>query len=153
VVDAEHLGLVENLMNRLVEGLEGAHGGAERLLEDHPGPRGEPVPPETAGEGLERRGWHGEIVHPLWPSSELAFRVADHVGKAPRVLRREAATSEAQPGAELLPRALTGLRAELSQRAVHAGLKVLVAHVATAVADQPPIVRQQLRLRQPEEGR
>jgi hypothetical protein len=39
------------------------------------------------------------------------------------------------------------------QRVVHAGLKVLVAHLATAVADQPPIMRQQLRLRQTEEGR
>jgi hypothetical protein len=46
-----------------------------------------------------------------------------------------------------------GLRAELGQRIVHAGLKVLVAQVAPAVADQPLIARQQLCLRQAEEGR
>jgi hypothetical protein len=92
-------------------------------------------------------------VHPLWASPELAFRLTEDFEQASRVVRREAATGKAQPGVELLPRPLIGLRTELGQRVVHVGLKVLVAHLATAVADQPPLVRQQLRLRQAEEGR
>jgi hypothetical protein len=142
VVDPEHLGLVEHLMNRAVECTKGVQGGAERFLEDHPRSRGQPVPPNAPGERLECRRWHGKVVHPLGASSEFAFRVAENFEKVPRVVRGEAAACEAQPGAELLPQAFIGLRAELGQRVVHAGPEVVVAHVATAVADQPPIVRQ-----------
>jgi hypothetical protein len=153
VVDPEHLGLIEHLMNRAVECMEGGQRCAERFLEDHPRPRGEPMPAQATSEGLKRRGRHGEVVHPLGASAQLAFRFAEDLEKAPRVVRGEAAAGEAQPRAELLPRALIGLRAELGQRVVHAGPEVVVAHVATAVADQPPIVRQQLLLRQAEQRR
>lgn len=140
-------------MHHPVQCAEGVHGGAERLFVDHPGLRGEPVPAKAAGEGLERGGRHGEVMHPLRAPAQLAFRIGQDLQQAPRMVRGEAATGEAQSGAELLPGTLVGLRAKLGQRVIHPSLKLPVAQCATAVADQTPVRRQQIGLGEAEKSR
>jgi hypothetical protein len=152
VIDPVDLRLLEYGVHDDVELAERARRSAERLLVDDARTRGEVVRAECLGQFAERDGRHREVVHER-VRAELLLRLGDHLDQAAWIARLEAAARETQPRAELRPRTLVGMRAEPGQHVVDMTLEILVRDVAAAVADEPPVLRQQTPLRKTEEGR
>ena len=105
VVDPEHLRLVEHLVHDPVELPEALQRRAEGLLVDHAGALGQPVRPEGARVVAEGGRRQAEVVHELGVLPDLAPHLGDAVEQLARVVGGEAAAGEAQPRAELVPRA------------------------------------------------
>ena len=82
-------------------------------------------------------------MHELRVSAEVFLRLRERVQHAARIARLETAAREPQPGGELSPWSLVGVRAELGQHVVHVCAEVLVRLIAAAVTHQQPLLRQQ----------
>ncbi len=153
MVDPKDLVLVEHLVDDRVEIAETLGGRAERLLVDHPGALGQPVFAQALGDRAEADRRHREVVDELRVAAHVLAGLGEHVEQAARVGPLEAATGEAQPVAELLPRPVGRPRPELGQHVVHVRAEVEVRDVAAAVADQQPVDGQESVDRQAVERR
>ena len=111
VVDPEHLLLVEHRVHDLVELAEPLGRGAVGLLVDDPGALGEVVLAERPGVVQEVLGGQREVVHQLGLVAQVLARGGHRVEQLAGVLDGEPAAGEAQPGGEVVPRAVVRRRA------------------------------------------
>ena len=140
VVDPIDLLLGQHGVHQAVELAELLGRRAEGLLEHDPGAVGEAVRTQGLRELRERHRRDRQVVHELSVLAQRGPRLVDHLEQAARVVRLEAATGEPQPVGELVE---TG---RVAEHPAHVPAEVLVRDVAAAVADQNPVLRQQLFL-------
>jgi hypothetical protein len=100
VVDAEDLGLVEDLVHLLVERHRALQVGAERLLHHHPGPLDQLGVVQHADHVERGLGRHAQVVQPAHALAELFLRRRHGRGQR---LRPGRAGHVAQGGGEGVP--------------------------------------------------
>ncbi len=147
MVDAEDLGLVEDLVHLGVELLGALEIRAERLLHDHPRPVSEARLAERVDHVDRGVGRHAQVVQAAGFSTQLAFGPCDGVGER---RRSRAGGHIAQPGRELVERrVVVDLAAEVLACLPRQGAKGVIVQVLER-GPHDPGVRDQTGLGQVE---
>ena len=138
MVEPIHLVLVEDPVHDLLEVLERRRAGAVGLLEHHPGSGGQAVGVQRLHVRLERRRGQRDVVHQQRVVADLLPCAGDRVGQVARVVDREAVAGEHQ----VVPH--RGERGVVVEDLPHVIGEPRVVVVLAAVADQHPLVGQQV---------